>query len=196
MWYVVYSIYLYWYFKCTVYILWLTLCKVCQRCYTGTCCNHPWNININISLKSLLLLLFKLFVKGFVIVSLLRFSKFSVTCESKNPPTSWCPLHMWWRLGRIWKRANKILHWHVHISSKSSLRTFVINHRHHISWCTKNIHWQIVSPPFFTVVKIFTSWCISQQFFRFIKIFTRVHQNSKKFSKSHGLLIYFVPTCI
>ena len=25
---------------------------------------------------------------------------------------------------------------------------------------------------------------------------TRVHQNSKKFSKSHGLLIYFVPTCI
>ena len=24
----------------------------------------------------------------------------------------------------------------------------------------------------------------------------RVHQNSKKFSKSHGLLIYFVPTCI
>ena len=27
-------------------------------------------------------------------------------------------------------------------------------------------------------------------------VYIRVHQNSKKFSKSHGLLIYFVPTCI
>ena len=29
-----------------------------------------------------------------------------------------------------------------------------------------------------------------------INLCTRVHQNSKKFSKSHGILIYFVPTCI
>ena len=27
-------------------------------------------------------------------------------------------------------------------------------------------------------------------------MFIRVHQNSKKFSKSHGLLIYFVPTWV